>query len=258
MLNFETISASYPVNLRAFRRNILREYLQYKILRAIFDSSMAKKLSFIGGTALRIVHGNTRFSEDLDFDNFGLEREEFDRLSIIVKKALELEGYQVETKNVYKKAFRCYVRFPKLLFEYGLSPIEEEKILVQFDSFGHGFKYRPEKVILNKFDVFSQIFVTPADILLSQKIYAAMTRKRTKGRDFFDIVFLLGKTKPNYKYLEVKMDIADAKTLKKRLVKFCRNLNWMTLSKEVEPFLFSASDSRRVSVFPEFIKAAEL
>lgn len=268
MLNFDAISASYPVNLRPFRRNILREYLQYKILQAIFNSPLAGKLSFIGGTALKIVHGNTRFSQDLDFDNFDLEREDFDRLSLIVKKSLELEGYQVETRNVYpaerdpasqdKKAFRCYVRFPKLLFEYGLSPIEEEKILVQFDSFGHGFKYRPERVILNKFDIFSEIFVTPADILLSQKIYAAMTRKRTKGRDFFDIVFLLGKTKPNYKYLKVKMDIADAKTLKKRLAGFCRGLDFTALAKEVQPFLFSANDSQRISAFPEFIRAAEL
>lgn len=254
MLTFDAISNDYPVNLRPFRRNILREYLQYKILKALFNSPMAGKLSFIGGTALRIVHGNTRFSEDLDFDNFELNREEFDQLALIVKKSLELEGYQVETKNVYKKAFRCYVRFPKLLFEYGLSPIEEEKVLVQFDTFGHEFKYRPERIILNKFDVFTEIFVTPIDILLSQKIYAAMTRKRTKGRDFFDIVFLLGKTKPNYRYLSMKMDIADAKALKKRLTSFCRGLDFATLAKEVEPFLFSPSDNKRILAFPEVLK----
>ncbi len=258
MLTFETIAANYPINLRPFRRNILREYLQYKILQAVFGSPMAGKLSFIGGTALRIVHGNTRFSEDLDFDNFDLKREEFDQLALVVKKSLELEGYQIEIKNVYKKAFRCYVRFPKLLFEYGLSPIEEEKILVQFDTFGHEFKYQPKQVILNKFDVFTKIFVTPADILLSQKIYAAMTRKRTKGRDFFDIVFLLGKTKPNYQYLSLKMDIADAKMLKKRLISFCRGLNFSTLAKEIQPFLFSPNDNQRILAFPEFIKSAEL
>lgn len=268
MLTFDAISNDYPINLRPFRHNILREYLQYKILKALFNSALAQKLSFIGGTALRIVHGNTRFSEDLDFDNFDLKRDEFDRLALIVKKSLELEGYQVETKNVYpaeqdpalqdKKAFRCYVRFPKLLFEYGLSPIEEEKVLVQFDTFGYEFKYLPERVILNKFDVFTEIFVTPTDILLSQKIYAAMTRKRTKGRDFFDIVFLLGKTKPNYQYLKVKMGIADAKSLQKQLLSFCRGLDFATLAKEVQPFLFSPGENKRILAFPEFIKSAKL
>ena len=257
MLTFDAITNDYPINLRPFRRNILREYLQYKILQALFGSPLAGKLSFIGGTALRIVHGNTRFSEDLDFDNFDLNREEFDQLALIVKKSLEFEGYQVEIKNVYKKAFRCYVRFPKLLFEYGLSPIEEEKILVQFDTFGHGYKYEPERIILNKFDVFTEIFVTPADILLSQKIYAALTRKRAKGRDFFDIVFLLGKTKPNYQYLKLKIGVDNAAELKKKMTKQFRGVNFDQLAKEVGPFLFSPTDNKRVALFPAWLKSAK-
>lgn len=258
MLTLETIAAAYPPHLRPFRRHILREYLQYKILQAIFNSPLASKLSFIGGTALRIVHGNTRFSEDLDFDNFDLTPAKFDHLSGLVKRSLEREGYAVETRNVYKKAFRCYIRFPKLLFAAGLTPIEQEKILIQLDTFGHGFKYRPQRVILNQFDVFTEILVTPVDILLSQKIYAAMTRKRPKGRDFFDISFLLGKTRPNYPYLKLKLDISDPQSLKRRLVAFCRQLDFKALSAEVQPFLFTPSDSRRVITFPQFIKSAAL
>lgn len=258
MLTLETISAAYPPHLRPFRRHMLREYLQYKILQAIFNSPLASKLSFIGGTALRIVHGNTRFSEDLDFDNFDLTPAEFDHLSQLVKKALEREGYEIETRNVYKKAFRCYIRFPKLLFAAGLTPIEAEKILIQIDTLGHGFQYRPERVILNQFDVFTEIFVTPADILLSQKIHAAMTRKRPKGRDFFDITFLLGKTRPNYPYLKLKLNISGSQSLKRRLVAFCRQLDFKALSTEVQPFLFTPGDSRRVTAFFQFIQIAKL
>ncbi|MGI4871815.1 MAG: nucleotidyl transferase AbiEii/AbiGii toxin family protein [Janthinobacterium lividum] len=36
--------------------------------------SAGRPLLFPGGTCLRIVHGNQRFSEDLDFDNSGLRR----------------------------------------------------------------------------------------------------------------------------------------------------------------------------------------
>ena len=57
MLDFEQIREQYPANLRRFERAILREYLQYKVLQAIFDSHHASKLAFLGGTALRIVHG---------------------------------------------------------------------------------------------------------------------------------------------------------------------------------------------------------
>ena len=70
MLDFEQIQEQYPENLQRFERAILREYLQYKVLQAIFESNYASNLAFLSGTALRIVHGNNRFSEEIDLDNF--------------------------------------------------------------------------------------------------------------------------------------------------------------------------------------------
>jgi len=52
-------------------------------------------MAFLGGTALRIVHGSTRFSEDLDFDNFDLSDAEFIELGEIIKHDLEAEGLEV-------------------------------------------------------------------------------------------------------------------------------------------------------------------
>ena len=67
MLTLSEIEKVYPESLRGFKRFILREYLQHKLLQILFDSEYANELCFLGGTCLRIVHGNTRFSEDLDF-----------------------------------------------------------------------------------------------------------------------------------------------------------------------------------------------
>ena len=89
MLSLPEIEKYYSPRERAFKKNILREYLQYKILQIIFNSGYSGKLSFMGGTCLRIIYNTGRFSEDLDFDNFGLEKEEFITLSTIVKKELE-------------------------------------------------------------------------------------------------------------------------------------------------------------------------
>jgi len=58
MLNLKEIENAYPENLRKFRRFILREYLQYKILEIVFVSEFSDKLCFMGGTCLRIVHNN--------------------------------------------------------------------------------------------------------------------------------------------------------------------------------------------------------
>jgi len=258
MLSLAEIEKYYPENIRVFKRNLLREYLQYKILQIIFNSKYAGKLAFLGGTALRIVSDNTRFSEDLDFDNFGLSEKEFDEISLVVKKQLELEGYKVEIRNVYKGAYRCYVRIPKLLFDSGLSGYEEEKILIQLDTAPHGFPYEPDKVILNKFDVFTEINVTPLDIILSQKIFAIFNRKAAKGRDFFDMVFLLSKTKPNYEYLQLKLKINNGKELKEKLLALESKVDFKELAKDVEPFLFNPGDSKKVTLFMKYIKNVEL
>jgi len=258
MLSLAEIEKYYPENIRAFKRNILREYLQYKILQIIFNSKYANKLSFLGGTALRIVHDNARFSEDLDFDNFGLKEKEFDEISQLVKKHLELEGYEVEVRNIFKDAYRCYVRIPKLLFDSGLSGYEEEKILIQLDTAPHGFQYEPDKVILNKFDVFTEINVTPMDIVLSQKIFAIFNRKVPKGRDFYDAVFLLSKTKPNYDYLQLKLKIKRKEELKEKILTLENKLDFKELAKDVEPFLFNPADSKKVVLFARYIKNVEL
>ena len=77
MISLDQILTQYPEQLRLFRESILKEYLQYKILKSIFDQKSSEKLVFLGGTALRIIHGSTRFSEDLDFDNFDLDEKAF-------------------------------------------------------------------------------------------------------------------------------------------------------------------------------------
>jgi predicted nucleotidyltransferase component of viral defense system len=85
MLDLQQIKQEYPEPLQVYKKAIVREYLQVKILQAIFESAQASKLSFLGGTALRIGHGNSRFSEDIDLDNFGLSWQAFGELVQRVK-----------------------------------------------------------------------------------------------------------------------------------------------------------------------------
>lgn len=257
MLSLTNIEKYYPADEQPFKRNILREYLQYKILEIIFNSTIGQQLAFLGGTALRIGYGNSRFSEDLDFDNFGLTEQQFVLLIDEVKKGLELQGYVVEIKNVFKGAYRSYIRIPKVLFENDLSNLNSEKILIQIDTVPHAFDYPKQLIMLNKFDVFTQIFMTPLDILLSQKIYAALNRPRPKGRDFFDIVFLLPQTKPNYQYLELKLGITNGSELQEAIVTKTSNFNFAALANDVQPFLIHTSDSKKVKLFIEYVRSIQ-
>jgi predicted nucleotidyltransferase component of viral defense system len=257
MLDIKQIETFYPEYLRAFKRNLLREYLQYKILEIVFDSKLGERLSFMGGTATHIIHGNTRFSEDLDFDNLGLTKKEFEQLASSIQKRLLLEGYKAEIKTVFKGAYRCYIRIPDVLFENGLSKHKEEKLLIEIDTEPQGYTYSSEKITINKFDVFLRVNVVPIDILLAQKIYAIFKRKRAMGRDFYDAVFLFGKTKPNLGYLGLKLRINNMADLRSKLLDRCTEFNFKELARDVEQFLFSPSDSKKVLFFYDYIKDYE-
>jgi predicted nucleotidyltransferase component of viral defense system len=260
MMSMQELLKYYPEGQRHFREFILREYLQHKILQIIFDQpEFANRLCFLGGTCLRIVHGNNRFSEDIDFDNLGLDEKGFKKVAETIEKQLGREGYEVEIKTVIKGAFHCHIKFPGILFQEGLSGHAEQKILIQLDTEPQHFPFKPENFILNKFDVFAEIPVTPLPILLSQKFHAIINRKRTMGRDFFDVVFLLGKgVKPDYEYLKLKMKVSDGPSLKERIFQKCVKLNMKTMAKDVAPFLFNPSDSKKIEMFEVYLKQVEL
>ncbi len=253
MLSLNEISKFYPAYLHKFKNFMLREYLQYKILEIIFESQYANKLCFLGGTSLRIVHNNTRFSKDLDFDNFNLKQDDFEEIAKIIQTQLTRQAYEIEIKNVFAEAFHCYIKFPKLLFNEGIYGHVEEKILIQLDTEPQHFDFIPENYILNKFDVFTSINITPSEILLAQKFYALINRPRKKGRDFFDIVFLLQNNFPNYNYLKQKLNINNQTDLKEMILKEIDNINLDETAKDIQPFLFDNTDVKKIILFKEFI-----
>lgn len=254
MIDINQIISFYPDNLKPFKRNLLREYFQYKILETVFDSAIGRKLVFMGGTALRIVYSNKRFSEDLDFDNFDISAGEFESLSQLIKKELELEGYNIEIKTSYGDVFTAHVNILEVLYENGLSGHPEEKLVIRVQTEPQKFEYNVDLKLLNKFDVFLQVKVVPGDLLLSQKITAIFTRPRPLGRDFYDVVFLLGRTEPDIEYLQDKLDIRDFTELKGRLLQKCRELDFEQLAEDLKPFLFDPDESKRVTHFPEYIR----
>jgi predicted nucleotidyltransferase component of viral defense system len=257
MLSLEQIESFYPENLRIYKRNLLREYLQYIILEIIYRSEYGKYLTFMGGTAIHIIHGNQRFSEDLDFDNRGLNKKDFLGLSEEVSRKLKLLGYQAEASNRYGNAFRCLIKFPGIFHQYNLSGHTREKLTIQLDTEPQNIAYKAESVLINNFDILLKIKATPPDILLAQKIFAILKRPRPMGRDFYDVIFLFAKTKPNYHYLKEKMGLKDQdylEEIRSILSKKCDELNFKKLAADVRPFLYHPDDAERILLFPEFIQ----
>ena len=133
----------------------------------------------MGGTAIHIIYGNNRFSEDLDFDNIELNINDFKILSKIIERGLKLEGYRTDIKLSFRNAYRINIKFPGLLYNFGLSNYQEEILSIHIDAESQNFNYQPDIEILSNFDIYSNIKVVPVNILLAQKIVCIFKRKRT-------------------------------------------------------------------------------
>lgn len=254
MLTLEQIKKYVGENI--FERSpkaALIEYLQYEILDSIFKQKDSEKLSFIGGTSIRIVYQSQRFSEDLDFDNFGLSFEEFKKLLDNTAKDMSSKGFELEFRFVKKMAFHCYIKFPNLLFLNKLSPNDDEKILIRIDTVEKDKNIIPTIHILNNFGIYRKILVNPIETILSQKILAILERKREKGRDFYDVSYLLSMTKPDYEYFKKNRDWKP-EDVKEKLLGRVDQLNMKELSNEVLPLLLKPEDIDRVSTFKEYIE----
>ncbi|MBI4924951.1 MAG: nucleotidyl transferase AbiEii/AbiGii toxin family protein [Bdellovibrio sp.] len=229
--------------------------MQYKLLEAIYSSSFGENLVFIGGTSIHIIYGNTRFSEDLDFDNQGLDKNDFEKLSKHLQTQIKREGLDVETKVVIKNAYHIFFYFTRILQEMRLTGHKNAKLLIRIDAEPQNYNYAANSILLNKFDVFQKIRVAHPSLLLAQKIATIFERKRPMGRDFFDVTFLYPNHEPDYRYLKKKLGISDLKTLKKRLFEHCKSLKFNQLSLDVAPFLYHSQDKKRVEQFLKFVKS---
>jgi len=255
MIALNEILKYYPASEARHVRHILKEYLQYRILDIVFSSKYGNQLIFMGGTCIRIVHGNDRFSEDIDLDNFGLTENNFGNLMDIIKSELEKEGVEVEIRNTFKAVYHCYIKFPKILFDNKLSPLRDEKILIQIDSFKLNQRPKTELKVISKFDVFAEIKVYAIEIALAQKIHALISRKRFKGRDIYDVVYLFALTQPDWKYLKKHLKIENQKQLKEKLSGLFTKKELQNLARDVEPFLINAKKIIQVEKFNEWVES---
>ncbi len=261
MIHLEQIKNYFPEDIRnnpVYQKYMLKEYIQLMILDFLSTSQYVPKISFIGGTNLRLVKGIDRFSEDLDFDCKGLSEDDFKKMTDEVLLFLQRSGFRVETKdktNDKLKAFRRNMYFPELLFEMGLSGYKEERFLIKVESQDQGYDYPQTMVNINRLGFFFPFPVPPDDILCAMKISALLSRQ--KGRDFYDAIFLLQQTKPNYNYLAAKWNIYNFAELKEAFLKTLEKIDLKKKSQDFEHLVFNKSNVNKVLLFKDFVEALQ-
>ncbi|MHB9003553.1 MAG: nucleotidyl transferase AbiEii/AbiGii toxin family protein [Coriobacteriia bacterium] len=235
-------------------RNLLREYLQSRILGAMQEAGAMIPLAFMGGTALRFLYRQPRFSVDLDF---ALEGDsavfDFQQLVGKVKRQLEQEGYAVTASLRQAGAVeRASFGFAGLLFAAGISPHEEAslKILLEVDTNPPAGATLAVTVV----DRFGPLRLQHHDLtsLFAGKIAAVIARPYTKGRDLYDLMWYLTREpriEPNHVLLAnalqqtaphaVALASADwRESLRLRL----ETVDWVDARRDVERFLEQPRD----------------
>lgn len=257
MIDINVIKQYFPKQIQEniiHHKYMLKEYIQLLILDYLSTTKYIKKITFIGGTHLRLVNKIDRFSEDIDFDCKDLSRHEFITMTDSILMFLDRNGFRVEARDHQKehlKAFRRNIYFPEFLFDLGLSAHKDERFLLKVESQDQLFAYKPILSNVNACGLFFPFPVPPIEILCSMKISAMLSRQ--KGRDFYDVIFLLGLSKPDYHFLSAKMGIKDLPELKDVTKNMLKSVDLHHKRKDFEHLLFNRDKGKNILRFEEFI-----
>ncbi len=210
---------------------ILREYIQLVFLKNLYSLKQSEKILFKEGTLIHLLLGSPRFSEDLDFTAI-LEKE---KLQKVVNKAAYLSLEEIpnlkirkikntETSYEAKIIYKDNLKYPvavKLDFSLREKPLTKVPTILETV---FPISYYPVIMHLGNEEI------------LAEKIRAILVRG--KGRDLFDIYFLLSKgVKLNKKFIEEKLKFYNLSYSFDELIKAVENFSDKSLKTDLGKFL---------------------
>ncbi len=166
---------------------VLQEEVQKSILTALSRKEVFNKLVFQGGTVLRLFYGNPRFSEDLDFVTTG------DKNGTVL---LEQKGHiQNFVRDCFPFLDGVDVRVQKddelkRLILKTLSDVQEQSVRIHMEVFPVT-SHESGSMTLNYPPFFPAVRVESVKEILSDKMAALMGCDYVKGRDLWDVYFLV-------------------------------------------------------------------
>lgn len=168
--------------LQTTELNIRREYIQNLFLSYFYRQSESGRVYFKGGTALRIIYGSPRFSEDLDFSTPQSDIHKIENVLLQTIREIEREGIRVDIKES-KKTSGGYLGIIHFL-------LGDEKVGVQLEiSQREGKKEEEAVTIVNDFIPPYTLIALMRNQLIDEKIQALLSRH--KARDYYDLYFIL-------------------------------------------------------------------
>lgn len=243
--------------------NALVEIVQEAALCGLWRAKFFEHAAFYGGTALRILYGLDRFSEDIDFTllrqkaAFDLEKyiepvqTELESLGFRVEVAKKDKSLQSDVDSAFIKADTLYhfisIETPK---DIVAKTHKNKKLKIKFEvdkKPALGFKTEV-KNILGPIP-FSVLSLTLPD-LFAGKVHALLCRawkNRVKGRDWYDFVWYLSQGVPiGLAYLKNKLEqsglashaeILSPEKVKQLILSKIQTVDFDAAKRDVLPFI---------------------
>jgi predicted nucleotidyltransferase component of viral defense system len=188
--------------------NALREILQELALLGLWRSKFFEHAAFYGGTALRILYGLNRYSEDLDFSLLRPDRTfSLGAYGSALQREIRAFGFNVvfeprqkkqesQIESAFLKTNTCKELIIIDAAEEALRdlhPAKNLKIKLEVDTDPPGGFETEMKHVLRPMPFSVRTCCLPD--LFAGKLHAVLCRKwqaRVKGRDWYDLVWYLG------------------------------------------------------------------
>lgn len=182
--------------LAPLRSVVEKELLHQDILRELSEAGLLQRLTFIGGTCLRLCHGSQRLSEDLDFTGGSdFDRETLGDLStVLVTRLQQKYGLQVsvdppvrESGNVDTWRVKLQTRpdrrdLPAQRINIDICAVPSYQVQPMMLRNHYGVDMGASGLIINA--------QSRAEILADKLVAFALRPNRIKNRDLWDIVWL--------------------------------------------------------------------
>lgn len=211
---------------------VFREYLQLLFLSYFYQNKKSTKIYFKGGTAIHLLFGSPRFSEDLDFSS----EDKISQIKMMMEEVekqigRELAGIKLLPAYQGKQSIRFRLKYQPPEFKY--------PFVIRLDfTEGKRVKKPMASPLLTKFPLlfFPVVVHLSAEEILAEKIRALLTRG--KGRDIFDLWFLLGTgIKIDKNLLASKLKEVGEKFYKEKLIEKVKNTPQKKLENDLAKFL---------------------
>jgi len=226
MLSREQVQV-FAQQLKIDSFSVYREYLQLLFLKYFYELPKSNQIYFKGGTAIKFLYGSFRFSEDLDFSSTLKEEE----IKSLIQKATK--NLSMEISVYFKKEESIADSFTGRIFQeisdfsFPLTvrldiSLREKPIYIENNYVETTFPISPYPLVVH----------LAVKEILAEKIRALIIRG--KGRDLFDIWFLLSKKiEIDRDLVNLKMSFYNKKTDLKEIMNIIREMSDREIKKDL-------------------------